>query len=55
MSTDEQQSDEAPRYTVRMLGVFSPGLDINGVCRMVRDSLVHGIIPVIEIDTPEGK
>ena len=55
MSTDEQQADEAPRYTVRMLGVFSSGLDINGVCHVVRDSLESGIIPVIEIDTPEGK
>ena len=55
MSTDEQQSDEAPRYTVRMQGVFSPGHDINGVLRMVRDSLKSGIIPVISIDPPEEK
>ena len=43
------------RYTVRMLGAFSSDLDIDGVCHVVRDSLESGIIPVIEIDTPEGK
>ncbi len=59
MSTDERHAhpvsslNEAPRYTVRMLTVFSPGHDIDGVCRMVRDSLERGIIPVISIDLSE--
>ena len=42
--------DEEPttqRYTVKMLHYDSPDHDINGVCRMVRDSLEKGIIPVI--------
>lgn len=41
------------RYTVRMLQSSAPGLDINGVCRQVRDSLERGIIPVIEIDSSD--
>lgn len=60
MSTDEQHAqpvsfvNEAPLYTVRMLTLTSRGHDINGVCRMVRDSLERGIIPVITLDLPEG-
>lgn len=54
MSTDEQP-EEAPRYTVRMLGTFVTDLDIDGVCHVVRDSLQSGLIPVIEIDLPEEK
>jgi len=44
-------ANKSPRYTVRMLLSFANGLDINGVCRRVRDSLKRGIIPVIEIET----
>ena len=57
MSTDEKtlNVNDAPRYTVQMGHYLSPDHDINGVCRMVRDSLERGIIPVISIDSPEGK
>ncbi len=59
MSTDEHQARpflslrKAPRYTVQMLTLSSRNHDINGVCRIVRDSLERGIIPVISIDLPE--
>ena len=46
------ESNQELQYTVRTIQYSSSGNDINGVCRLVRDSLGRGIIPVIEIDEP---